>query len=113
MSSPNVLSAEDQAFITALNGLESQISAMITSGQTVERINEEIAAGYVSGASTAFQGRVNDWVERYKNVMQAFQKLQDATQGASTVLNKAEEDAHVMGGNWGASDGVFSALSPS
>ncbi|MFE9426022.1 hypothetical protein ACFYNO_24025 [Kitasatospora sp. NPDC006697] len=107
----NVLSAQDQAFITALNGLDHQISAMITSGQTVERINEEIAAGYVSGASSAFQSKVNDWVDRYKTVMQAFQKLQDATHGASQVLNKAEEEAHVMGGNWGASDGVYAALS--
>jgi uncharacterized protein YukE len=105
------LKKSDQSIQSALAGLEGQISAMIQSGQTVERINEEIAAAYISGASTAFQGRINDWVTCYKKVMQAFQALMDSTQGASQTLNKAEEDAGVMGGNWGASDGVYHALS--
>lgn len=77
----------------------------------MERINEEIAAGYISQASSAFQAKVNDWVERYKRVMQAFQQLQDATGNASNVLNKAEDEAHILGGNWGTSDGVYSGAS--
>jgi uncharacterized protein YukE len=112
----NQLSVADQAFLSALNGLDHQLAAMMTSGQTVERINEEIAAHYISGASTAFQKRVEDWVARYKKVMQAFQQLQDATHGASQVLNRAEEEAHIMGGNWGDLDGVYTAsdtVSPS
>ncbi|MFF7634565.1 hypothetical protein ACFZB9_15620 [Kitasatospora sp. NPDC008050] len=106
----SMLKTSDQSIQNALMSLEGQLSAMISSGQTVERINEEIAAHYVSGASTLFQGKINDWVTRYKKIMQAFQQLSDSTQGASKTLTKAEEDAHVIGGNWGASDGVYSAL---
>ncbi|MFD0278097.1 hypothetical protein ACFVHB_29900 [Kitasatospora sp. NPDC127111] len=109
MTSP-VLNKEDAAIQQALAGLEHQIAAMITSGQTVERINEEIAAGYVSGASRAFQEKVNDWVARYKQIMQAFERFTESTQGANQILNNAEEDAHVIGGNWGASDGIYQGL---
>jgi hypothetical protein len=111
MTTPGTaLKKSDHSIQSTLAGLEGQISAMIQSGQTVERINEEIAAHYVSGASTAFQNKISDWVERYKSIMQAFQQLTDSTQGASQTLTKAEEDAHVIGGNWGASDGVYHAL---
>ena len=109
MSTP-ILRKDDGAIQQALSGLETQISSMITSGQTVERINEEIAAGYISGASTVFQSKVNDWVDRYKKVMQAFEQLTESLSGANTILTKADEDAGVQGGNWGASDGVYNAL---
>ncbi|MEU8510600.1 hypothetical protein AB0C76_03275 [Kitasatospora sp. NPDC048722] len=104
------LNVEQQAIQNALQSLEGQIAAMIASGQTVERINMEIAANYVSGASRKFQDRVNDWVTNYKRVMQAFDKLTQDLGSARQILAKAEEDAHVQGGNWGASDGVYHAL---
>ncbi|WP_035841687.1 hypothetical protein [Kitasatospora azatica] len=106
----NLLTTDDQSVQQALTGLGHQISAMITAGQTVERINEEIAAKYVSGASSAFQDRVTDWVDRYKVIMRSVEHLMESTASASKVLTKAEDDAHVVGGNWGASDGVYSAL---
>ncbi|MEE1788494.1 hypothetical protein PUR71_37180 [Streptomyces sp. SP17BM10] len=107
---PGMLNVEQQAIQTALQSLEGQIAAMISSGQTVERINMEIAANYVSGASRAFQEKVNDWVTQYKQVMSAFDKLTQDLGSARQILVKAEEDAHVQGGNWGASDGVYHAL---
>ncbi len=110
VSTPGMLKKDDGSIQQALAGLETQISSMISSGQTVERINEEIAAGYISGASTVFQGKVSDWVDRYKKVMQAFDQLTESLSGASKTLTQADEDAGVAGGNWGASDGVYSAL---
>ncbi|MFD7904361.1 hypothetical protein ACFV4F_38895 [Kitasatospora sp. NPDC059722] len=105
-----LLNVEQQAIQNALQSLEGQISQMISSGQTVERINMEIAANYVSVASKTFQDKVGDWVVNYKRVMQAFDKLTQDLGSARSILTKAEEDAHVQGGNWGASDGVFHAL---
>ncbi len=117
MGTPSgMLTKDEQAIQTALNGLEQQISSMITSGQTVERINAEVSQAYVSGASTAFQSNIADWIQRYQKVMQAFQHLTDSTAGANQVLNRAEEDAHVIGGNWGGgsstSNHVTSVLNP-
>jgi hypothetical protein len=107
-----VLSKEDSAIQQVLSSMEGQISAMITAGQTVERINEELGAGYISGASTVFRSKVQDWVDSYKLVMQKFQHCCESTSGASSLLNQAEEEAQVTGGNWGASDGVFHGLTP-
>jgi hypothetical protein len=105
-----MLNVEQQAIQNALQSLEGQISQMISSGQTVERINMEIGASYVSVASRKFQDKVNDWVTQYKQVMSAFDKLTQDLGSARQILAKAEEDAQVQGGNWGASDGVYHAL---
>jgi uncharacterized protein YukE len=107
-----VLSSDDQIIASALAGLDHHISAMIEAGNTVERINEEVAAGYIAHASTVFQNKVNDWVSRYKQVMQAFEHLMDSTSTTQKLLNQAEEEAQTIGGNWGASDGVFNGLTP-
>ncbi|MDH6133263.1 uncharacterized protein YukE [Kitasatospora sp. MAA4] len=112
MSTP-VLNKDDAAIQQALMGLDTKISEMMTSALTVERINAEINAGYISGASTKFQQNIEDWISRYKTVMNAFQKLSESTAGANQVLNKAEDEAGLIGGNWGASDPVFQALSGS
>jgi hypothetical protein len=93
-----------------LQSLESHVSAMMKAGQTAERINEEIRAGYIAGSSTAFQGKVQQWVEEYKTVMQKFQQLADDSTQVNQVLNAGEQEAGIVGGNWGASDGVFAAL---
>lgn len=106
-----VLSKDDAAIQQALQGLDHQVSAMITSRQTIGQINEDIAAAYVSPASTQFQQKIGDWITCYQQVMQAFERLSESTSGANQILNKAEEEAHVIGGNWGASDGIFHGLS--
>ncbi|WP_157535819.1 hypothetical protein [Kitasatospora mediocidica] len=112
MSTP-VLNKDDAAIQSALTGLDTKISEMMTSALTVERINAEINAGYISGASAKFQQNIEDWISRYKVVMNAFEKLMESTSGANQVLNQAEEEAGLIGGNWGASDPVFKALSGS
>ncbi|MCX4745834.1 hypothetical protein OG455_09905 [Kitasatospora sp. NBC_01287] len=110
MTTPSSLSTEDQAMSKALASLEKHGSAMITSGQTVEQINQEIRAHYISGASSSFQGKVQDWVDRYKTVMNAFQQLTDALDQSGKFLAQAEADAHDAGGNWGASENVYHLL---
>jgi hypothetical protein len=109
MSSP-IYSKTDQGMQVLLQSLEDHVSAMMQAGQTAERINEEIQAGYVAGSSTTFQGKVQQWVDEYKQVMQKFQQLASDSSQVNQVLNAGEQEAGMVGGNWGASDGVFAAL---
>lgn len=112
MSSPFNFSKTDSGMSQLQLALEDHVTKMIQAGQTAERINEEIAAGYVADSSKVFQSKVQNWVDYYRAVMTKFQNLADGVSQVNQVLNRAEEDAHVMGGNWGASDGVYSALTP-
>jgi hypothetical protein len=110
MSSPFNFSKSDAGMQQLILSLESHVSAMIQAGQTAERINEEVAAGYIADSSKVFQTKVQDWVDAYKNVMRKFQKLADDSSQVNQIINSAEHDAGATGGNWGASDGVYTAL---
>lgn len=93
MSTPANLTKQDAAIRNALDSMRAHIDDMINSGRTVERIKEEIAAGYFSGASSAFQGKLDDWQQRYHQVIAAFEKFVESTQGADAIINKAEDEA--------------------
>lgn len=110
MSSPFNYSKSDAGMRVLLQSLESHVAGMIQAGQTAERINQEIAAGYIADSSRVFQQKVQNWIEAYRTVMQKFQKLADDSSQVNQVLNTAEQDAGATGGNWGASDGVFATL---
>jgi len=115
MSSPlsgQFYSKTDGGMQQLTGSLQNHVSAMMQAGQTAERINGEIAAGYVADSSRVFQRKVQEWVDAYKVVMQKFQKLSDDSVQVNQVLNNAEQQAGMMGGNWGASDGVFASLTP-
>ncbi|MET8541618.1 hypothetical protein ACIQI7_03190 [Kitasatospora sp. NPDC092039] len=105
MSTPANLNKQDEAIRKALSDIEQQIENMITAGRTVERIREELAAGYISGASSTFQEKVGDWMTRYHTVIGAFERFAEATKGADQVLTHAEEEARMH-----AADGILTAL---
>lgn len=112
MSSPFNYSKSDAGMQQLITSLENHVSAMTQAGQTAERINEEIAAGYIADSSSLFQSKVQNWLENYRTVMQKFQKLADDSSQVNQVMNTAEQDAGALGGSWGVSDGVYGALAP-
>jgi len=105
MVDQGTLAKEDEAIRKVLADLEQQIENMVSAGRTVERIKEELGAGYISGASSVFQSRVEDWMARYQKVVGAFEHFMQSTQGANQILNQAEEDARTH-----AADGIFLGL---
>ncbi|WP_406207947.1 hypothetical protein OH807_35815 [Kitasatospora sp. NBC_01560] len=105
MSTPPMLVKEDEAIRQVLASLETQIEHMVTAGRTVERIKEEVAAGYISGASSTFQGKIEDWMRRYNTVIGAFEHFVQSTQGANQILTQAEDDARAH-----AADGIYDGL---
>ncbi|MEV8095063.1 hypothetical protein [Kitasatospora sp. NPDC085879] len=105
MVDPGMLTKEDEAIRQVLADLEHQIENMVTAGRTVERIKEEVAGGYISSASTAYQGKLDDWMTRYQQVIGAFEHFMQSTQGANAILNQAEEDARAH-----AADGIYYGL---
>ncbi|MFJ9443433.1 hypothetical protein ACIRRH_16400 [Kitasatospora sp. NPDC101235] len=105
MTTPGMLTKEDEAIRQVLASLEQQIEHMVTAGRTVERIKEEIAGGYISGASSVFQQKVEDWMTRYQQVIGAFERFVQSTQGANAILTQAEDDARAH-----AADGIYEGL---
>lgn len=105
MGTPSMLTKEDEAIRQVLSSLEQQIENMVTAGRTVERIKEELAAGYISGASDMFQSKVDDWMQRYQKVIGAFENFVQSTQGANQILTQAENDARAH-----AADGIYNGL---
>ncbi|MCU7825975.1 hypothetical protein [Kitasatospora sp. DSM 101779] len=105
MVDQGTLAKEDEAIRKVLADLEHQIENMVTAGRTVERIKEELATGYISGASTVFQNKVGDWMTRYQKVTGSFEHFMQSTQGANQILNHAEEEARAH-----AADGIYQGL---
>ncbi|GAA3039684.1 hypothetical protein ACFVUY_23925 [Kitasatospora sp. NPDC058063] len=105
MSTPANLNKQDEAIRKALSDIEQQIEGMITAGRTVERIKQELASGYISGASSTFQQKVEDWMTRYHTVIGAFERFAESTKVADQVLSHAEEEARLH-----AADGIVDAL---
>ena len=103
------LETQDQAMTAVLQGLDQQVVNVIRAGETGERIREEIARGYVAGSSTVFQSKVENWCERYQDIMRAYQHLTDATANTQKTLTAAEDEAQQAGGNWNG-DNVYSVL---
>jgi uncharacterized protein YukE len=108
----SVLSMNDPAVQTALQSLDQQVANMVRAGETAERINEELARGYVADSSSVFQQKVQAWCEHYQTIMKAYQQLTDATSGTRQTLTQAEDEAQQIGGNWGG-DNVYSVMSGS
>ncbi|MEU9041653.1 MULTISPECIES: hypothetical protein [unclassified Kitasatospora] len=105
MTTPGMLTKEDEAIRQVLASLEHQIENMVTAGRTVERIKEELAGGYISGASSVFQQKVEDWMSRYQQIIGSFEKFVQSTQGANQILTQAEDDARAH-----AADGIYNGL---
>ncbi|MFI6156392.1 hypothetical protein ACIBCA_27315 [Kitasatospora sp. NPDC051170] len=105
MSTPAMLTKQDEAIRKVLTDLQQQIDDMITAGRTVERIKEEVGAGWISGASSTFQEKIDDWMRRYHEVIGAFERFVEATQGASQIITNAEAEARAQ-----AADGIYEGL---
>ncbi|GHF63723.1 hypothetical protein GCM10018790_47030 [Kitasatospora xanthocidica] len=89
------MTKQDEAIRKALSDIEQQIEGMITAGRTVERIKQELASGYISGASSTFQQKVEDWMQRYHQVIGAFERFAEATKVADQTISHAEEEARL------------------
>ncbi|WP_329569250.1 hypothetical protein [Kitasatospora sp. NBC_01266] len=111
MSTP-MLSKDSGAFQQAIATLEDYTTQMRLDYLLVERINEEVQKGWIAGASTAFQGRISDWLTGYNAIMTAFRAFTESTSSTAQILDKANEDAlaEVHGGG-GASNDIANILS--
>jgi hypothetical protein len=94
-----------------LNSLENHLSSMNASRQTVETKKDDIAGHYQSGASTAFQAKMDDWLAQYQAVTSAFARLQEATGSAYQTYNAGEDhNRDLVGGVGGSGDHVYGVL---
>ncbi|MFJ9693902.1 hypothetical protein [Kitasatospora sp. NPDC101183] len=105
MSTPAMLTKQDESIRRVLGELQQQIDDMITAGRTVERIKEEVGKGWISGAGDMFTTKLDDWMTRYHLVIQAFERFVEATQGASQIISNAEAEARAQ-----FADGIYEGL---
>jgi uncharacterized protein YukE len=110
MANGNNYSVSEAGISSGLAAMEDQVQAMMQAGQIAENINLDISSHYKAQSSSVFQSKVRDWIDQYKQVMRSFERLAQNTSDVNKVLNAAEADAQMTGGNWGVSDGVYSAL---
>ena len=111
MTRPNSLQRDDAAVATALRVIDDHRSFLNQQLQTGQRIKDEVAANFVSGASSTFQGKVDEWVEVAQGVVRAFDILDEDLRGANNSLDSGVENAFNAANSWSSgSDVTFSKL---
>ncbi|MBF9072576.1 hypothetical protein [Streptacidiphilus fuscans] len=104
-------SQKNQADVqSVINGLQEHVSQMISHAQVIEQVTQDVETNFQSLASTNFTGAMREWNTNYTALMNGFQTFLEATVHADTVLNQAEDEAGVIGGNWGSNSLITKTL---
>jgi uncharacterized protein YukE len=102
------LRTDDASVAKVLASLHAQIESMARSASGVEDVNHEIRQHFQAAASTAYQSKIEDWHQQYRNVMEAYRHLVETLQHGHHVIDMAHDDASTLAGGW--SNDVYSAL---
>jgi uncharacterized protein YukE len=110
MANPQV-EKSDGAINTAIGIIDDNRSFLQQQMAVGQRISEEVAANFISGASMTFQQKVDDWVQLAQAVIRSFDTLEDDLKGASNELDSGTESALQAAQSWGGGDNpVFGVL---
>lgn len=110
MTSPKQVAKSDGAVNQAIGIIDSNRGFLQQQVATGQRIKDEVAANFVSGASSTFQQKVDDWVTTGNAVIKAFDTLEEDLKGASNTLDSGNDNATQFANGWGGGDGIFGAL---
>lgn len=109
MTSPRQVAKSDGGINTAIGIIDDNRGFLQLQLAVGQRIQEEVAQNFVSGASTTFQQKVDDWVTVCQAVIKSFDTLEEDLKGASNALDSGTENALQAASSW-TSDSTFSAL---
>jgi uncharacterized protein YukE len=109
MTTPKQVVKSDAGINQAIGIIDSNRGFLQQQVATGQRIRDDVARNFISGASATFQQKVDDWVTVGQAVIQAFDTLEDDLRGASNTLDSGAENAQQQAGSW-AGDEVFSSL---
>lgn len=99
----------DQVVLNTIQHLNGYVTTMIGIKTKVDDLTSEIGVAYKAQSAQAFIRKIQEWIAGYDTIMQKYQALVEATEGAQKFLTQAEEEAHQVGGNWGGS--IYDVLS--
>ncbi|MGH3373116.1 MAG: hypothetical protein ACRDP6_00105 [Actinoallomurus sp.] len=100
MGSTPRLETNDASVSKVLASIHTQIDAMGRAAQGVEDVNNEIRQHFQAAASTAYQNKIEDWQDQYRNVTKAYEKLADTLQGGHHKIDAAHDHAVAAVGGW-------------
>ncbi|MFC8448886.1 hypothetical protein [Kitasatospora sp. NPDC057223] len=110
MSTPG-LQTEDAVVQSVLATLETHMQSMRTAGQNVEAVNGEIQQHFQAACSTAYQQRIADWQEKYRQLQQAYDTFHAGLARGHQGINNAHTEALGLGSGWSpGSNNVFNVL---
>jgi uncharacterized protein YukE len=107
-TTPN-LQTNDASVSKVLSSLQTQIESMGRAAQGVEDVNNEVRQHFQAAASTAYQSKIEDWQQQYRNVTKAYQDLADTLRGGHHEIDGAHDHATTLAGGW--SSDVYNGLS--
>lgn len=106
-ATPN-LQTNDASVSKILTSLHTQIESMGRAAQGVEDVNNEVRQHFQAAASTAYQNKIEDWQQQYRNVTKAYEDLADKLQGGHHKIDAAHDHANNLAGGW--STDVYNGL---
>lgn len=106
----NNLYTEDSSVSNIVGTVTDQIDAMNTSKNQIMTITQGVEAHFQSLASNAFGSSMNDWSEKYAQIITAYNAFLEEFQGGHNKIDTAHDDAKVLATNLG--DHIFNGLNP-
>jgi len=102
---------DDQGIQALLNALNEQIQAMNRSFNTVTGIYQDISSHYQADSATAYLGKVQDWLDQYRVVINQVDRVMHGLTGANRIMDGVADEALTHANSWTpASSAVYGAL---
>ncbi|MDH6707806.1 MULTISPECIES: hypothetical protein [unclassified Kitasatospora] len=114
MSTP-IVQTDDAAVKAVMATLDNHIQAMMNAGQRVQDVNDEVQQHFKAACSTAYQGKIHDWQERYQQLKNAYQSFQGRFSAGHVQINNAHDQAFDVNNGWGGGgpgSEVYKGLNP-
>lgn len=102
------LSTNDSTVASIVGTVTDQITAMNSSMNQVMGIVEGVEQHFQATASNAFGTSMNDWSEKYGQIISAYNTFLEDFQGGHTKIDTAHDEATVIAGGFG--DHVYNTL---
>ncbi|MFJ4191046.1 hypothetical protein [Kitasatospora sp. NPDC089509] len=105
MTTPS-LQTDDASVQRILASLEHHLGIMKRAATQVTDVNDEVQKYFQAACSDRYQQKINDWLDRYQQLQQAYDTFHGAFGAGHTKINNAHEQALEVTGKWGGGSGL-------
>ncbi|MEU9078432.1 hypothetical protein ACFYUY_39390 [Kitasatospora sp. NPDC004745] len=98
------LQVQDAAVRSVLTTLDTHIQAMFQAGMKVEDVNLEVHRHFQAACSTAYQNKIHEWQDQYRQLKTAYQTFQDHFSSGHQQIRNAHTEALGASTKWSGSN---------